>query len=160
MKSSPEAPPTTPRLFARLHRKDHDNTSDNDGHTPGTGNAQDTTNNFLGKILRIDPSSDQFPGDDTRNYAIPDFHLNTTNPFAPKPDPLHPGQFTDPGGDDEIWAYGVRNPFRAGFDRATGDLWIGDVGQYRVEEISLVRAGHLAGANFGWPFLEGATRLK
>ncbi len=84
---------------------------DNDaGHTAGTGNAQDITSNLLGKILRIDPI-DPDPSSGL-NYAIP-----PTNPFV------------GVTGDDEIWTYGLRNPFRSSFDRLNGNLWIGDVGQ-------------------------------
>jgi glucose/arabinose dehydrogenase len=65
----------------------------------------------------------------------------------------------DPGARPEIWAYGLRNPWRFSFDRASGDLWIGDVGQYDWEEIDHVAArnGRDAGkgANFGWNRLEG-----
>ena len=108
------------------------------GHTPGTGNAQDITNNLLGKMLRIDVNSDAFPGDASRNYAIP-----PSNPFV--------GLI----GDDEIWSYGLRNPFRASFDRATGDLWIGDVGQSAREEIDFQPAASLGGENYGWRLREG-----
>jgi glucose/arabinose dehydrogenase len=94
---------------------------------------------LLGKILRIDPRASG-----GRPYSIP-----TGNPFVGRP-----------GARPEVFALGLRNPWRFTFDRRTGDLWIGDVGQYRVEEISLVRAGHAAGANFGWPFLEGVTRRQ
>ncbi len=108
------------------------------GHTSGTGNAQDITDNFLGKALRIDPSGDDFPADDTKNYSIP-----ATNPFVGKT------------GDDEIWAYGLRNPFRAGFDRATGDLWIGDVGQDTREEVDFQSGASAGGENYGWRLREG-----
>jgi glucose/arabinose dehydrogenase len=112
---------------------------DNDtGHTSGTGNAQDITNNLLGKMLRIDVGGDDFPGDSARNYAIP-----PTNPFVGET------------GDDEIWAYGLRNPFRASFDRQTGDLWIGDVGQGAREEIDFQPADWAGGANYGWRLREG-----
>ncbi|HEX5220867.1 MAG TPA: PQQ-dependent sugar dehydrogenase [Verrucomicrobiae bacterium] len=112
---------------------------DNDtGHTAGTGNAQDTTTNLLGKILRVDVDSDAFPADTNRNYAIP-----PNNPFVGVP------------GDDEIFAYGLRNPFRAGFDRATGDLWIGDVGQSAREEIDFLPASSNGGENYGWRLREG-----
>jgi glucose/arabinose dehydrogenase len=109
------------------------------GHTAGTGNAQDITNNRLGKVLRIDVDGDDFPADAGRNYAIP-----PTNPFA--------GAIV---GDDEIWAYGLRNPFRASFDRSTGDLWIGDVGQSAREEIDFQPAGSDGGENYGWRLREG-----
>jgi glucose/arabinose dehydrogenase len=106
------------------------------GDTPN--NAQNT-NVLLGKILRIDPSSDAFPADANRDYAIP-----ADNPFA------------SAGGRPEIWAYGLRNPFRNGFDSATGDLWIGDVGQGAREEIDLLRTTD-GGANFGWHVFEGTA---
>ena len=109
-----------------------------DGHTPGTGNAQDITDNFMGKVLRIDVDGDDFIADTARNYAIP-----TDNPFV--------GQT----GDDEIFAYGLRNPFRASFDRATGDLYIGDVGQSAFEEINLIASDSAGGENFGWRLREG-----
>jgi glucose/arabinose dehydrogenase len=109
------------------------------GHTPGIGNAQDITDNLLGKILRIDVKGDDFPEDPLRNYAIP-----PTNPFVGRE------------GDDEIWAYGFRNPWRASFDRLTGDLWIGDVGEAAREEVNVLPAGHAGGANFGWRLREGS----
>jgi glucose/arabinose dehydrogenase len=112
---------------------------DNDaGHTAGTGNAQDITNNWLGKALRVDVNGDDFPADATRNYSVP-----PTNPFV------------GVTGDDEIWAYGLRNPFRASFDRATGDLWIGDVGQSAREEIDFQAADSAGGLNYGWRKREG-----
>ena len=115
------------------------------GHTSGTGNAQDTTNNLLGKMLRIDVDGDDFPTDAARNYAIP-----PTNPF--KAGVGAPG---DDVGDDEIWSYGLRNPFRASFDRQTGDLWIGDVGQSQREEIDFQPASSTGGENYGWRLREG-----
>ncbi|HEX2475666.1 MAG TPA: PQQ-dependent sugar dehydrogenase [Lacipirellulaceae bacterium] len=118
---------------------------DGAGHTPGTGNAQDTTNNLLGKMLRIDVTGDDFPTDTARNYAIP-----PTNPFR-----AGVGAPGDDVGDDEIWAYGLRNPFRASFDRLTGDLWIGDVGQGVREEIDFQPASSTGGENYGWRLREG-----
>ncbi len=102
------------------------------------GNGQNV-NSLLSAILRIDPTADDFPGDANRDYAIP-----ADNPFAAG------------GGAPEIWAYGLRNPFRMGFDRVTGDLYIGDVGQDVYEEIDLIRAGE-AGLNFGWSVREGTA---
>jgi len=102
------------------------------GHAPG-GNGQ-SLDTLLGKILRIDPRP---AGGDA--YTVP-----ADNPFA------------DGGGRPEIYAYGLRNPWRFSFDRETGDLWIGDVGQNAWEEIDHVPAGEGAGANFGWPRLEGS----
>ena len=108
------------------------------GHTAGVGNAQDITNNLLGKMLRIDVAGDDFPADTTRNYSIPG-----DNPFV------------SVTGDDEIWAYGLRNPYRSSFDRANGDLWIGDVGQGAREEIDHQRADSSGGENYGWRLREG-----
>lgn len=102
---------------------------------PGS-NAQNPTV-LLGKILRIDPSRDSYPADAQRDYGIP-----ATNPFATT------------GGAPEVWALGLRNPFRAGFDRTTGNLYIGDVGQSAIEEIDLVPSG-TNGLNFGWNLREG-----
>lgn len=108
------------------------------GHTEPGGNAQDLTSNLLGKALRIDVNGDDFPADSQLNYAIP-----PTNPFV--------GEI----GDDEIWAYGLRNPFRAGFDRITGDLWIGDVGQGRREEVNFQPGDSEGGEHYGWRLREG-----
>jgi glucose/arabinose dehydrogenase len=113
----------------------HDNDS---GHTSGTGNAQDVTDNLLGKILRIDVDADDFPGDAQRNYAIP-----PDNPFL------------GTGGGDEIWAFGLRNPWRASFDAGTGDLYIADVGQSACEEIDVQPASSGGGENYGWRLREG-----
>ncbi len=106
---------------------------DNNGQNPNT---------LLGKILRIDPSRDDFPADAARDYAIP-----PGNPFAAG------------GGAPEVFAYGLRNPFRNSFDPATGNLWIGDVGQNAIEEVNLLRPSD-AGANFGWPILEGTAVFR
>ncbi len=116
-------------------------TDDNDtGHTLLTGNSQDITDNLLGKILRIDIDSDDFPADANRNYAIP-----PTNPFV--------GQT----GDDEIWAFGLRNPWRPAFDRLTSDLYIADVGQGLREEINFQPASSPGGENYGWRVMEGTS---
>ncbi len=111
-------------------------TGDGGGSGDPNGNGQNR-NSLLGKILRIDPAGDSFPADPDRDYRIP-----AGNPFA------------DGGGAAEIWAYGLRNPFRASFDAATGNLWIGDVGEGAREEVNLMRAGD-GGANFGWNVVEG-----
>jgi glucose/arabinose dehydrogenase len=108
------------------------------GHTSGTGNAQDVTGNLLGKILRIDVDADAFPGDPLRNYAVP-----ADNPFV------------GVAGDDEIWVYGLRNPWRASFDRLTGDLYIGDVGQNACEELDVQPSATTGGENYGWRLREG-----
>jgi glucose/arabinose dehydrogenase len=112
---------------------------DDTGHTVGVGNAQDIDQNLLGKILRINPFFDDFPGDPNRNYMIP---LN--NPFRNIP------------GDDEIWCYGLRNPWRCSFDRQTHDFWIGDVGQGDREEIDFQPVSSTGGENYGWRLREGS----
>ena len=108
------------------------------GHTADIGNSQDITDNLLGKILRIDVHGDDFPDDVNRNYAIP-----STNPFV------------GIDGDDEIWAYGLRNPWRPSFDRGTGDFYIADVGQDAREEINFQPVSSLGGENYGWRLREG-----
>ena len=105
----------------------HISTGDGGGGGDPYENGQNTAT-LLGKILRIDvdhPSGG-------RNYGIPD-----SNPFG-----------------NEVWLYGLRNPFRFSFDRQIGDLWIGDVGQGAWEEIDVARAG-VGGLNFGWDDMEG-----
>jgi glucose/arabinose dehydrogenase len=110
-----------------------------DGGSGGDpGNRGQNTGVFLGKMLRIDPDGDDFPADPNRNYAIP-----PTNPFA------------GGGGLGEIWAYGLRNPWRDSFDRATGDLWIADVGQGAWEEIDFQPGTSTGGENYGWRCYEG-----
>ena len=113
-------------------------TGDGGGANDPNGNGQNL-NSLLGKILRIDVNGDDFPADPTRNYAIPG-----GNPFAG----------ATPGA-DEIWDYGLRNPWRISFDSATGDLYIGDVGQGAREEINFEPAGGNGGFNYGWDFREG-----
>ena len=100
------------------------------GHSVG-GNAQDITTNLLGKMLRIDVSGNK------AGYSIP-----PDNPLV------------GITGDDEIWVWGLRNPWRNSFDSETGDLLIGDVGQGQWEEIDFVPDG-TTGQNFGWPCFEG-----
>ena len=105
------------------------------GHNPAIGNAQDL-NSLLGKILRLDVSNSTA----ANPYAIP-----PTNPFVNDGNPNTRG---------EIWAYGLRNPWRFSFDRQTGDMFIGDVGQGALEEIDFQPAG-VAGRNYGWRRMEG-----
>jgi hypothetical protein len=117
---------------------------DGGGSGDPDNNAQ-ALDTWLGKILRIDVAGDDFPGDTERNYAIPD-----DNPFATI------------GGLPEIWAYGLRNPFRASVyvppsQPGAGVLIIGDVGQDVVEEIDVAVEG---GQNFGWSIREGTRQFK
>jgi hypothetical protein len=112
------------------------------GDGGGSGDPQGNGQNgstLLGKMLRLDPTGDDFPADANQNYRVP-----PTNPFV-----------GNPGFRDEIWAYGLRNPYRWGFDRATGDLWLADVGQGCWEEINFEAAGLPGGRNYGWDILEG-----
>jgi hypothetical protein len=99
------------------------------GDPLGNGQALDT---LLGKILRIDV-------DTGAPYAIP-----PDNPFL-----------STPGAQPEIWAHGLRNPYRIAFDPATGNLYIGDVGQRRREEIDVGLASGGGGENYGWNVMEG-----
>jgi len=105
--------------------------------------GQDITNQPLGKLHRIDVDGDDFPSDPNRNYAIP-----PDNPFV------------DAIGDDEIWAYGLRNPWRCTFDRANGDLYIADVGQNAREEINWQRSDSPGGQNYGWRCREGDINFQ
>lgn len=102
------------------------------------GNRAQNLDLLLGKILRIDVDGDDFPADPTRDYAIP-----LDNPFATT------------AGANEIWAYGLRNPWRCSFDWLTGDLYIGDVGQGAWEEIDIQLGTSGGGENYGWNVREG-----
>jgi glucose/arabinose dehydrogenase len=107
------------------------------GHGDGGGSGDPRRNGqninvLLGKILRLDVDH----GDP---YTIP-----ADNPFAGRSDAR-----------GEIWAYGLRNPWRFSFDRVTGDLWIGDVGEQKWEEIDIQPAASHGGENYGWSVVEG-----
>jgi glucose/arabinose dehydrogenase len=111
----------------------------------GDGGSSNDPDNFaqnrgvlLGKMLRIDINRDDFASASI-NYGIP-----ADNPFVGVA-----------GVRPEIYMYGLRNPFRNGFDSATGNLWIADVGQSSREEINFVSAGSPGGQNFGWRVREG-----
>jgi glucose/arabinose dehydrogenase len=91
---------------------------------------------LLGKMLRIDVNQNR---ETSPYYGIP-----PDNPFRSGGDPL-----------DEIWAKGLRNPWRFSFDRLTGDLWIADVGQGEREEVNFQPRSSAGGENYGWKFLEG-----
>ncbi|MFG0283700.1 MAG: PQQ-dependent sugar dehydrogenase [Phycisphaerales bacterium JB039] len=106
----------------------------------GAGQRLDT---LLGKMLRIDPSADDFPDDPKRHYRIPQ-----DNPFIDRDGAL-----------PEIWAYGLRNPWRYEFD-SQGRLWIADVGQNRFEEIHLQPADSTGGENYGWAEMEGRGEFR
>lgn len=107
----------------------------NDQHGPiGNGQALDTV---LGKLLRVDVDAR-----DAGAYGIPAGNLAEATGRAALP---------------EIWAYGLRNPWRFGFDPCNGDLYVGDVGQNTQEEIDYLPGGAAAGTNFGWRIMEGSV---
>lgn len=99
-------------------------------------NAQDL-NTLLGKVLRLDINTDQ-------PYTIP-----TNNPFVSRDDAR-----------PEIWAYGLRNPWRISFDSQTGDLYIADVGQGEREEVNFQPASSRGGENYGWRCFEGTNEYN
>ena len=110
-------------------------TGDGGGKDDVEHNAQDL-GSLLGKVLRIDPDPSGLTP-----YTVP-----AGNPFAGNPAPF-----------DTIWSYGLRNPFRFSFDHLSGDLWIGDVGQGKREEVDFAAAPGLnGGANYGWNCREGS----
>jgi len=118
-----------------------------DGAAGAGGDGQVATT-LAGKLLRIDvrgidpeagSPDDCMASGTTSNYTVP-----SSNPF-----------FGDESACDEVWALGLRNPFRFSFDRLTGDIYIGDVGQNKWEEINLLAASTQAPANFGWCCREG-----
>jgi glucose/arabinose dehydrogenase len=111
-----------------------------DGGSSGDpGNRAQSRGTLLGKILRVDVNK--------RTGSLP-YGIPSTNPYVGR------------SGLDQIWAYGLRNPWRFTFDRTTGDLWIGDVGQGNWEEVdrALASNGRNAGrgVNYGWRVMEGA----
>jgi glucose/arabinose dehydrogenase len=108
-------------------------TGDGGGGGDPFNNAQNL-NSLLGKVLRINV--------DTLPYTIP-----STNPFY---------NDSNPSIRKEIWAYGLRNPWRISFDRLTNDMYIGDVGQGEREEIDFQPAGSSGGENYGWDIMEGS----
>lgn len=104
------------------------------GDPPDTSQALDT---LLGKIVRLDI------GQGEQAYAIP-----ADNPFKGQADAM-----------PEIYAMGLRNPWRWSFDAKTGDVYVADVGRYETEEINFIPQARLGGANFGWNLVEGTTPL-
>lgn len=116
-------------------------TGDGGGGGDPSGNSQ-RRSTLLGKILRIAPNV---------TSASPAYRVPASNPWATSTTIRH-----------EIWAYGLRNPWRFSFDRRTGDLWVGDVGQDRFEEIDRARrsAGGGRGANYGWSRYEADTCFR
>ncbi len=106
-----------------------------DGHDPLRGNGQ-STSTYMGKIHRLDVDAT------SASFAAPG------NPFS------------SGGGLPTIWAYGLRNPWRFSFDRATHDLWIADVGQAEWEELDFQPASSSGGENYGWAAFEGTHPFR
>jgi len=127
----------------------YDSQGDGGGQQDPSNRAQNI-NLLQGKILRLDvdgpddipgnADDDGFPGDNNKLYTVP-----PSNPFV------------GVAGADEIWAYGLRNPWRCSFDRETGDLWISDVGQYQREEVNYQPAASTGGENYGWRCMEASS---
>lgn len=107
-------------------------TGDGGGAGDPGNRAQDITDQLLGKILRFD--------------------IDLPAPFVPADNP-----FVGVMGDDEIWAYGFRHPWRFSFDRVTGDLWIADVGAGSFEEVNFEPADSAGGLNYGWRCMEATS---
>ncbi|MDQ3539825.1 MAG: PQQ-dependent sugar dehydrogenase [Chloroflexota bacterium] len=111
---------------------------DGGGQGDPDGNGQNLST-WLGKILRIDVDSAAVEGD--AMYSVPD-----DNPFVEDADAA-----------PEVWVYGLRNPWRFTFDRETGDMWVGDVGQNEIEEVTLLPIAEGGGQNLGWNITEGSN---
>ena len=107
------------------------------GGTGDPGRNAQNKNSFLGKILRINVNR-------TGAGRFGRYHVPASNPFTGS----KPGR-------GEIWAYGLRNPWRISFDRATGKMFIADVGQQKWEEVNPYPFGAKGGRNYGWPIMEG-----
>lgn len=106
------------------------------GYQPEPRCTPQEKGNLLGKLLRIDVDS---PTDQPPYHSIP-----ADNPFV-----------GEPGSRGEIWALGLRNPWRFDFDSQTGDLWLADVGHQRFEELNFLAAGRRGGQNWGFKMMEG-----
>ena len=117
-----------------------------DGGSGGDPNdlAQDITS-LLGKVLRLDISGDDFPADDMRTYRIPSGNFDVS---------------AQPGGRPEIYAIGLRNPFRAGIIPGQNAIIMADVGQGAIEEINILPLGETGSRNFGWSVVEGTRDFK
>jgi glucose/arabinose dehydrogenase len=113
-------------------------TGDGGGAGDPQGNAQ-KLDSLHGKILRLD----------VRDLAANTYAIPPDNPFVGRADAR-----------PEIWAWGLRNPWRWSFDRETGDMYIADVGQWAKEEINFQPAGSKGGENYGWNFFEGDQRYE
>jgi len=117
--------------------------ADDEGDGHGDAGTGRDPSNVLGTVLRIDPQGSNAPNG---QYGVP-----VDNPFFPDSGPVGGEEGCLDGFCDEIYAYGFRNPFRFSFDRQTGSLLLGDVGQNDIEEVNLV----VSGGNYGWNWKEG-----
>lgn len=115
-----------------------------DGNSPSLNHSQNLST-LLGKVLRIDV-------DTTRGSAL--YGIPADNPFADSTQTCH-ADASGPANCPEIWAWGLRNPWRWSFDRETGDLWLGDVGESNIEEVNRV----VRGGNYGWRCFEGTEEF-
>jgi hypothetical protein len=156
-----------PDGFLYLNVGDGGNFGDQQGtngsHNLTIGNGQDT-GRPLGKILRIDinsngpaPQGNLWTGGSGATAGAANYGIPADNPVLPVvTNGTSPARM-------EIWAYGLRNPWRSSFDKLAGDLWIGDVGQGKLEEINFQpaltvgNAAQVAGRNYGWRCFEGTV---
>ncbi|MDY6945448.1 MAG: PQQ-dependent sugar dehydrogenase [Pseudomonadota bacterium] len=114
-----------------------------DGNSSSRNDSQDL-GTLLGKVLRIDIRG-------TTGSAL--YRIPPDNPFAASTEICHvSGSSPGPGNCPEVWAWGLRNPWRWSFDRETGDLWLGDVGEREIEEVNRI----VRGGNYGWRCFEGS----
>lgn len=121
---------------------------DGGGQNDQNGAAQNT-GVLPGKILRIDVNTRATVGMQGTRRTLP-YGIPSDNPFVGEP------EFWENSVRREIWAYGLRNPWRFSFDRQTGEMWAGDVGQDRWEEVNLI----VKGGNYGWGVREGTHHFK
>ncbi len=117
-------------------------TGDGGGTNDPSENAQNPQS-LLGKMLRIDVGPSYAPSSIPVRGQV--YRIPADNPFVGGPER------------GEIWALGLRNPFRWSFDRETGDIWIADVGQGAIEEVDFERISDPGGRNYGWDVMEGAS---
>lgn len=118
-----------------------------DGGPQGNpGDEAQELNTLLGKMLRIDVDGSISGSNNICALEAANFGIPNDNPFV-----------NDANVCDEIWSYGFRNPWRWSFDRTTGDLYIGDVGQSSIEEVSFEAANNPGGDNYGWRCYEGSS---
>jgi glucose/arabinose dehydrogenase len=131
-------------------------TGDGGGAGDPSNNAQDLSS-LLGKVLRIDVALPVVSGQSHKLYLPCIIENSAGEPKNEQPYriPSDNPFVNTPNARPEIWAYGLRNPWRITFDRQTHDMWIGDVGQGQYEEVDLQLASSTGGENYGWRVMEG-----